>query len=117
MSYHNMNGYVEVFQDSNIDIIDKTDRQGLLENKAFEDLSLLVNSIVVNFIEKEFKGRRNDFTELKQSIIREPKENIERVSQDSSKLIGNFLNKNKYDVVLDLINYLTFMRQKKENIN
>ncbi|MBP6184147.1 MAG: sensor histidine kinase [Saprospiraceae bacterium] len=108
MSYHNMNGYVEVFQDSNIDIIDKTDRQGLLENKAFEDLSLLVNSIVVNFIEKEFKGRRNDFTELKQSIIREPKENIERVSQDSSKLIGNFLNKNKYDVVLDPNKLLDF---------
>lgn len=108
MSYHNMNGYVEVFQDSNIDIIDKTDRQGLLENKAFEDLSLLVNSIVVNFIEIQFKGRRNDFTELKHSIIREPKENIERVSQDSSKLIGNFLDKTKYDVVLDPNKLLDF---------
>jgi signal transduction histidine kinase len=108
MSYHNMNGYVEVFQDSNIDIIDKTDRQGLLENKAFEDLSLLVNSIIVNFIEKEFKGRRNDFTELKQSIIREPKENIERVSQDSSRLIGNFLDKKKYDVILDPNKLLDF---------
>lgn len=108
VSYYNMYGYVEVFQDSNIDIIDKTDRQGLLENKAFEDLSLLVNSIVINFIEIQFKGRRNDFTELKQSIIREPKENIERVSQDSSKLIGNFLDKKKYDVILDPNKLLDF---------
>jgi signal transduction histidine kinase len=108
LSYYNIYGYVEVFQDTNIDIIDKTDRQGLLENKAFKDLSLLVNSVIVNFIEKEFKGRRNDFTELKQSIIREPKENIERVSQDSSKLIGNFLDKNKYDVVLDPNKLLDF---------
>jgi len=108
VSYYNMNGYVEVFQDSNIDIIDKTDRQGLLENKAFEDLSLLVKSIVVNFIETQFKGRRDDFTDLKKSIIREPKENIERVSQDSSKLISNFLNKNKYDVVLDPNKLLDF---------
>lgn len=99
ISYYNMYGYVEVFQDSNIDIIDKTDRQGLLENQAFQELSLLVKIIVENFIEVEFMGRRQDFTQLKQNIVREPKENIERVGQESSRLIGNILS--KYDVVQD----------------
>lgn len=99
ISYYNMYGYVEVFQDSNIDIIDKTDRQGLLENRAFQELSLLVKNIVEHHIETEFRGRRDDFTQLKQSIIREPKENIEKVGQESSKLVGNILS--KYDVIRD----------------
>lgn len=101
ISYYNMYGYVEVFQDSNIDIIDKTDRQGLLENQAFQELSLLVKIIVENFIEKEFIGRRNDFTQLKQSIIREPKENVERVGKETSQIVSNLLNKEKYDIFLD----------------
>lgn len=99
ISYYNMYGYVEVFQDSNIDIIDKTDRQGLLENQAFQELSLLVRNIVEHHIETEFRGRRDDFTQLKQSIIREPKESIEKVGNESSRLVGNILN--KYDIVRD----------------
>lgn len=99
ISYYNMYGYVEVFQDSNIDIIDKTDRQGLLENQAFQELSLLVKNIVEHHIEIEFRGRRDDFTQLKKSIIREPKESIEKVGQESSRLVGNILN--KYDIIRD----------------
>lgn len=104
ISYYNMYGYVEVFQDSNIDIIDKTDRQGLLENQAFQELSLLVKNIIEHHIETEFRGRRDDFTQLKQSIIREPKESIEKVGQESSRLVGNILS--KYDVVRDPIQLL-----------
>lgn len=104
LSYYNLYGYVEVFQDSNVDIIDKTDRQGLLENQAFRELSLLVKIIVENFIQTEFIGRRRDFVDLRQSIIREPKENVEKVGQESAKLVGNILN--RYDVIKDPLEIL-----------
>jgi len=104
ISYYNMYGYVEVFQDSNIDIIDKTDRQGLIENQAFRELSLLVKIIVQNFIQKEFIGRRQDFSQLKKSIIREPKEKLEKVGLQSSLLVGSILS--KYDVIQDPLQLL-----------
>ncbi len=104
ISYYNMLGYVEVFQDSNIDLIDKTDRQGLIENQSFRELSFLVKSIIKNFIEIEFKARRDDFTQLKKSIIREPKENVEKVGQESSKLVGKLLS--RYDVISDPLELL-----------
>jgi signal transduction histidine kinase len=90
ISYYNMNGYVEVFQESNINLIDKTDRQGLLENQAFKELSLLVKGIVENFIEKEFQARRDDFTSLKENVIRDP-ERVVNLTTDSTNLVSGIL--------------------------
>jgi len=90
ISYYNMNGYVEVFQEANLNLIDKTDRQGLLENQAFKELSLLVKGIVENFIEVEFIERRDDFTTLKENVIRDPQK-ILSLTKDSSNLVSGIL--------------------------
>ncbi|WP_016756079.1 sensor histidine kinase [Leptospira santarosai] len=98
LSYYNMYGYVEVFQESSLDLIDKTDRQGLLENNAFKELTLLIKNIIENFIENDFKERRDNFTNLRQNVARDP-EVIEKIGTESSRLVDEILK--KYNISKD----------------
>ena len=97
ISYYSMLGYVELDQGKNIDLVDKTDRQGLIENTAFNDLSELVAAIVFR-TELDYKKKRETLADIRKSIIKRPEE-ISHVSSDTSALIENIIN--NYNVVKD----------------
>lgn len=73
MSYYNMIGNLEIDQEKNIDLVDKTNREGLIKNRAFKDLTNLVHAIVATVIENKFIGKRDEYNSLTSSIIRDPK--------------------------------------------
>lgn len=73
ISYYNMIGNLEIDQINNIDLNDKTDREGLIENIAFKDLTQLVHAIVVTVIETKFIGKRDEYTRLTDLTVRDPK--------------------------------------------
>ncbi len=73
MSYYNIIGNLEIDQTENIDLNDKTDREGLIENKAFKDLTQLVIAIITTVIETMFIGKRDEFNNLTGEVIRDPK--------------------------------------------
>lgn len=50
-------GYVEIFQEETLALRDKTDRQGLIENKAFQDLRALVRAAINVFISHWLQDR------------------------------------------------------------
>lgn len=95
MSYYHMIGNVEIDQSSNIDLIDKTNREGMINNRAFTDLSALVKSITY-FVELDYIKKRDEFNSL--SGEKDPKR-MGKFSQQSAKIISN-INKN-YDVAID----------------
>ena len=95
MSYYHMIGNVEIDQSSNIDLIDKTNREGMINNRAFTDLSTLVKSITY-FVELDYIKKRDEFNSL--SGEKDPKR-MGKFSQQSAKIISN-INKN-YDVAID----------------
>ena len=95
MSYYHMIGNVEIDQSSNMDLIDKTNREGMLGNRAFVDLTTLVKSISY-FVENDYIQKRDEFNSL--SGGKNPKK-LGKFSQQSAKIISN-INKN-YDVTLD----------------
>jgi signal transduction histidine kinase len=97
ISYREMIGNLEIEQTSNLQLIDKTDRQGMIENDAYRDLSKLVQAIVL-FVEIEFQGRRESFTALTGGIIREPKR-LGDVTTQASTLLGDMAA--KYNVEKD----------------
>ena len=97
ISYYSMLGYVELDQGKNIDLVDKTDRQGLIENTAFNDLSELVAAIVFR-TEIDYKKKRENLTDIKKSIIKKPGE-LKRVSSQASEIIESIVN--NYNVVKD----------------
>ena len=95
MSYYHMIGNVEIEQSSNIDLIDKTNREGMIGNRAFIDLTTLVKSVSY-FVENDYIQKRDEFNAL--SGEKDPRR-MGKFSQQSAKIISN-INKN-YDVAVD----------------
>ncbi|MGC1378228.1 MAG: sensor histidine kinase [Anaerolineales bacterium] len=73
ISYYNMIGNLEIDQTENIGLTDKTDREGLIANQAFKDLTQLVRAIVKGVIETNFMGKRDQYTNLIEKAVRDPK--------------------------------------------
>ena len=95
ISYYNMIGNLEIDQADNIDLTDKTDREGLIENRAFKDLTRLVHAIVTTVIETKFIGKRDEYNNLIEVVTRDPK-----VLKDYAKQGAVLINeiKDKYPV-------------------
>lgn len=72
ISYYNMIGNIELDQSENLDLIDKTDREGLIENQAYNDLSKLVEAVIQNILEVKYISKRDEYTNLTKGIIRDP---------------------------------------------
>ncbi|MCH7535728.1 MAG: ATP-binding protein [Bacteroidetes bacterium] len=97
MSYYHMMGNVEIEQSSNFDLIDKTNREGLIKNRASNDLTNLVRAISY-FVENDYINKRNEYNILSGDLIKEPRL-LRKFSKQSAKIISN-INAN-YDVAAD----------------
>ena len=97
MSYYHMMGNVEIDQSSNLDLIDKTNREGMIKNRAFADLTDLVKAVSY-FVENDYVNKRNEYNVLKGDLIKEPRP-LKKFSKQSAKIISNI--NNNYDVALD----------------
>lgn len=73
MSYYNMIGNLEIDQTTNIELVDKTNREGLIANRAYKDLIQLVHAIIATVIETRFIGKRDEYSALTNDVVRDPK--------------------------------------------
>lgn len=97
MSYYHMMGNIEIDQTTNIDLIDKTNREGMIKNRAFNDLTELVKAITY-FVENDYIGKRDEYNQLTGDLVREPRA-LKGFPKQSAKIISN-INAN-YDIALD----------------
>lgn len=97
MSYYHMMGNIEIDQSTNIDLIDKTNREGMIKNRAFTDLTELVKAVTY-FLEIDYIGKRDEYNNLSGDLVREPKA-LKGFPKQSAKIISN-INAN-YDIALD----------------
>jgi hypothetical protein len=111
ISYYNMLGNLEVDQSRNIDLIDKTNREGLIENRASKDLTRLVHAIVAAVIETKFIGKRDEYTSLIGDIIRDPKL-LKDYAKQGSTLITEI--KEKYPIEEDPYKILDAIGKRSE---
>lgn len=74
ISYYDMLGNIEISQDKNIFITDKTNREGLVENEAYRDLKYSVEAIINTVILNAWREKRDLYTNLTKEIIRSPRE-------------------------------------------
>lgn len=63
ISYYHMMGNIEIDQSTNIDLIDKTNREGMIKNRAYNDLKELVKAIVYT-VELDYMGKRDEYNAL-----------------------------------------------------
>jgi signal transduction histidine kinase len=73
MSYYNMIGNLEIDQTTNIELIDKTNREGLIANRAYRDLRELVHAIIATIIETKFIAKREEYDSMIGEGDRDPK--------------------------------------------
>lgn len=97
MSYYHMMGNIEIDQSINIDLIDKTNREGMIKNRAFGDLTSLVRAVCY-FIEQDYRGKRDEYNQLTGDLVREPKA-LKGFPDQSAKIISNIST--NYDIALD----------------
>jgi hypothetical protein len=88
ISYYNIIGNIEIEQSENLDLIDKTNREGMIENVAFKDLAQLCETIIQNLLETKFISKRDEYTNLTKGIIRDPKKLTEITAQNSRIISG-----------------------------
>ncbi|MDD5529716.1 MAG: sensor histidine kinase [bacterium] len=104
ISYYNMIGNLEIDQINNLDLIDKTDREGLIKNKAYNDLVNLIRPIITTIIENEFRGKRDKYDKLTGDIIKDPKV-LKNFSKQSEKIVSNI--REKYPIIEDTFSILS----------
>jgi hypothetical protein len=97
MSYYHMLGNVEIEQSNNIELVDKTNREGMVVNSAFLDLTELVKAIT-RYVELDYMGKRDELNKLTGGLIREPRI-LNQFSQQSAKILSNISD--KYDIATD----------------
>lgn len=103
VSYYNMLGNVEIDQINNLDLIDLTNRQGLIKNQSYGDLKNLVSTIIKTIVEIPFIAKRQRYEELTEDVVREPKI-LKEYAKQGSELISS-INKS-YPVGDDPYNIL-----------
>lgn len=86
ISYYNMIGCIKIDQSENLSLIDKTNREGMVENQAYHDLSKLTETIIQNILEIKYIAIRDDYTNLTKDLIRDPKK-LNNVAHTSSIII------------------------------
>ena len=91
ISYYNMIGNIELDQSENIDLIDKTNREGLIENQAYKDLAKLVETVIQNILEVKYISKRDEYTNLTKGITRDPKK-LGEATKASSDIIEGIYN-------------------------
>ncbi len=104
LSYYHLLGNVEIEQSTNIDLVDKTNREGLIKNRAFTDLTTLVKAAVF-FVEKDYMGKRDEYKTLSGEFIRDVRR-LRTFSGQSAELISN-INTSDYDLVTDPYRFFT----------
>lgn len=98
ISYYHMIGNLEIDQSINVDLIDKTNREGPVRNQAFSDLTTLVRSIAY-LVENEYKGKRQEYKALSGDTLRSPGM-LQRYSGQSATILDN-VSTSEYDIERD----------------
>jgi signal transduction histidine kinase len=86
ISYYNMIGNLEIEQSENLGLVDKTNREGLLENRSYKDLAKLTETIIQNILESRYIAKRDEHTDLTKGLTRDPKK-LSSITKQNSIII------------------------------
>ena len=73
ISYRDMIGYVELTQKNNQLLLDKTSREGFIENEAYKDLCVLLRNAIDYILLSPYKAKRDEYAKLKKGVVTDTK--------------------------------------------
>lgn len=86
ISYYQMWGGVELVQEDTLKLVDRTSREGMLETRAFRDLSELVRTIVLDVLEFRVKETRDRYRRLQRGD-RIPRATLNKQAHMASRIL------------------------------
>ncbi len=120
-SYYNMLGNIEIDQGNNLNLTDKTNREGLIENKAYRDMQELLKVMLGTIVLQKWRGKRDEHTKLTKDIVRDPKVLKEYAKQSlgiTTKIQENYpVEKDPFDILGPLGNDPVVREEQIINLN
>ncbi|MBN1803301.1 MAG: sensor histidine kinase [Candidatus Lokiarchaeota archaeon] len=89
LSYREMIGHIEIEQENNHLLIDKTNREGFINNQAYKDLAILVRNVIDTILLPRFISKRDELSKLTKGIISDSSI-LNNVVKTNTKLLNNF---------------------------
>ncbi|MEA4887828.1 hypothetical protein SDC9_80032 [bioreactor metagenome] len=74
ISYRDMIGNIETSQKNNFNIIDKTNREGFIENKSYNDLARLTKVLIEKILLPNYTSKRDEMTAMVKGIVTDTKQ-------------------------------------------
>ncbi len=93
VSYRDFIGSIEIEQTRNWELVDKTNREGLINNKAFNDLAVLTRNTIEQILLPRYKSKRDEFGHLTKGIITDPKK-LDNMVKENQALLSNISESN-----------------------
>lgn len=115
-SYYNMLGNIEIDQGANMQITDKTNREGLIENKAYKELVYLVKAILSAVVLNAWISKRDEYNDLTKDIVRDPrllKEYARQSLEINNQIRNNYPVENDPFDILGALGDNPMLRQEK----
>ncbi len=112
ISYRDFIGTIEIEQSKNFGLIDKTSREGLIENQAFKDLSCLARNVVNQLLLPRYRAKRDEFGKLTKGIATNPTE-LSKITKLSSVFFNN-VAESDYPLDLDPYSFFSDLWEKVE---
>jgi signal transduction histidine kinase len=112
ISYRDLIGIVETNQFNNFNLVDKTNREGLIENKASKDLGKLLRNIVNGILFIKYKEKRDKMSSITKGIVSDSKL-LTEIAKQSSQFFTN-VNNSDYPLESDPYNFFVELWEKVE---
>jgi hypothetical protein len=93
ISYRDMIGSIETSQKSNFNIIDKTNREGFIENKSYNDLAKLSRALIDKVLEPCYISKRDEMTAMVKGIVTDTKQ-LTDIAKTGSTFFTNVAESN-----------------------
>jgi signal transduction histidine kinase len=88
VSYRDMIGYIETEQKDNFNIVDKTNREGFIENQSYKDLAKLTRTLIDKVLIPRYTSKRDEFTGMVKGIVTDVKK-LNDVAKIGSTFFSN----------------------------
>jgi signal transduction histidine kinase len=112
ISYRDFIGNIEVDQAYNFNLIDKTNREGLIENQASTDLSKLVTAAIEKVVLPRYIQKRDEFSKLTKGLVTDPKK-LNDLAKTSSSFFTNVAD-SSYPLETDPYKFFSNLWKKVE---
>ncbi|HYV93579.1 MAG TPA: sensor histidine kinase [Chitinophagales bacterium] len=110
ISYYTMIGNVELEQTINFDVIDKTNREGMIQNRAYNDFTKLIRGAIL-LLENDVIGKRDEYNKLTGEFIKDTPR-LTNVAKTAAEIFDTI--DQKYDVPKDPLGILKQLGESHE---